>query len=84
MATTVAWVEPEMAPKRVQAAAVVMAMPPRMWPTKASTKSSSRLVEWPVLMMSAARMNMGTESSTWALTPAMSCCTESMMSMEGM
>src|SRR5690625_3822848 len=77
MATTVAWVEPETAPNSVQATAVVMGSPPRIWPTKLPTRSSSRSAVRPLMMMSAARMNMGTATSTLCSTPPIICCTKS-------
>src|SRR5690625_7602762 len=75
MATTVAWVEPETAPNSVQATAVVMGSPPRIWPTKLPTRSSSRSAVRPLMMVSAARMNMGTATSTLCSTPPIICCT---------
>ena len=43
MATTVAWVDPETAPKKVHAAVVVTARPPRVWPKKAMTRLMKRM-----------------------------------------
>ena len=75
IATTVAWVEPETAPKSAQLAAAVTPSPPRTWPTKAITRSISRLAECPLVMMSAARMNIGTAISAEGRMPASICCT---------
>src|SRR5690625_30435 len=77
MATTVAWVEPETAPNSGQATAVVRGSPPRTWPTKLPTRSSRRSAVRPLMMMSAARMNMGTATSTLCSTPPIICCTKS-------
>ena len=74
-ATTVAWVEPETAPNRVQLAAAAMPRPPRTWPTKRITRSISRSAECPLVMMSAAKMNIGTAISEAGRMPASICCT---------
>ncbi len=74
-ATTVAWVEPETAPNIVQAAAVETARPPRIWPTNFMTMSISRSADWPRVMMSAAKMNIGTAISEAGWMPASICCT---------
>ena len=75
MATTVACVEPETAPKSVQAVAVETASPPLRCPTKAITRSTSRPADCPRVMMSAAKMNIGTAISEAGRMPAMSCWT---------
>ncbi len=72
-ATTVAWVEPETAPNRVQEAAVETARPPFTWPMKDITMSISRSADWPRVMMSAARMNIGTAISEAGRMPAIIC-----------
>ena len=72
-ATTVAWVEPETAPNRVQEAAVETARPPLIWPTKLMTMLIRRLADWPRVMMSAARMNMGTAISAVGRMPPIIC-----------
>ncbi len=69
MATTVAWVEPDTAPNTAQPAAVVIGKPPRQWRLKASTRSRRRLAVWPLVRMSAAKMNIGTAASTQLPTP---------------
>ena len=74
-ATTVACVEPETAPNIVQAAAVDTASPPRICPTNAMTMSINREAEWPRVMMSAAKMNIGTAISDAGRIPASICCT---------
>ena len=56
-ATTVAGDEPETAAKNMHASTVVIAMPPRRWPTMAAPKSVSRREIPPRDMMLAARMN---------------------------
>jgi len=75
MATTVACVEPETAPKKVHAAVVVTARPPRVWPKKAMTKSMSRRATCPVEMTSAAKMNIGTATRESGRTPTSICWT---------
>ena len=74
-ATTVACVEPETAPNMVQAPAVAMASPPRRWPTKAMTRSISRFADWPRVMISAAKMNIGTAIRLAGRMPARICWT---------
>jgi len=69
----VAWVEPETAPNSVQLAAVVIARPPRRCPTKRITRSSSRSAAWPLVTMSAAKMNIGTAISATGCTPPIIC-----------
>ena len=69
MATTVAWVEPDTAPNTAQDMAVVMGKPPRRCRVKASTTSSNRLAVWPLVRISAAKINMGTAASTQLPTP---------------
>ena len=75
IATTVAWVEPETAPNMVQAVAVETASPPFRWPTKAITMSMRRPADWPRVMMSAAKMNIGTAISEAGRMPASICWT---------
>ncbi len=75
MATTVAWVDPLRAPKSVQLTAVVIGRPPRTWPTSPITRSRSRSAAWPRVMISAARMNIGTAMSAAGLTPPIICWT---------
>ena len=72
-ATTVAWVEPETAPKSVQEVAVLIASPPLMWPIKAITILISLSADWPRVMMSAARINMGTAMSEAGRMPPIIC-----------
>ncbi len=64
IATTVAWVEPDIAPKIVQVAAVVIAIPPCMCPTNVSTKSNNLFDVCPAHIISAAKINIGTDNKT--------------------
>ena len=73
IATTVAWVEPEMAPNRVHDTAAVTARPPRRWPKKVIARSSRRLAVRPRVTISAARMNIGTVISATGLMPLIIC-----------
>ena len=75
MAATVAWVDPETAPKSVQLALVVMGSPPGRWPTKALIMFISRPADSPDVMMLAERMNIGTHTSAGGVTPVIACCT---------
>ncbi len=75
MATTVAWVEPEIAPNSVHATAAVTARPPRRWPKKVIARSSRRFAVWPRVTMSAAKMNIGTVISATGLMPLTICWT---------
>ena len=59
----------------VQAEAVATASPPLIWPTKLITMSISRPADWPRVMMSAAKMNIGTAISEAGRMPATICCT---------
>ncbi len=70
-----ACVEPDTAPNIVQAAAVETASPPFTWPTKAMTMSISLDADCPRVMMSAAKMNIGTAISDAGRIPARICCT---------
>src|SRR5699024_3314399 len=58
-ATTVAGDDPETAAKNMQASTVVIAIPPRRWPTMAAPKSVRRREIPPRDMMFAARMKNG-------------------------
>ncbi len=72
-ATTVAWVDPDTAPNSVQEAAVLTANPPLIWPMKDITISMRRFADCPRVMMSAARMNIGTAISDAGRMPAIIC-----------
>ncbi|MPN18664.1 hypothetical protein SDC9_166027 [bioreactor metagenome] len=60
MATTVACVEPETAPKRVHAVTVAIGRPPLLCPTIFTTKFSSLSAICPEVIISAAKINIGT------------------------
>src|SRR5210317_687880 len=75
MAATVAWVDPETAPKSVQLALVVMGRPPGRWPTKTFNIRIRRMEDSPEVIMLAERMNMGTHTRAGGVTPVITCCT---------
>ena len=82
MAATVAWVEPETAPKSVQLALVVMGKPPGKWPTKTFSIRINRPADSPEVMMLADRINIGTQTKAGGVTPVMTCCTMVMIILE--
>ena len=59
METTVAGLEPEMAPKNMEPVTVVMASPPRIGPTSSMATRRMRWDRPPVLIRLPARMNSG-------------------------
>ncbi len=73
MAATVAWVEPDTAPNRVQLAPVVMGRPPGMWPVNTRIMLMRRGAASPAVMMLAPRMNIGTAMRAGGVMPVRTC-----------
>ncbi len=71
MAATVAWVDPDTAPKIRQARMVVWARPPVKCPTSVSAKLVNRRDISPCIMRSAAKINRGTATRGKGLIPLM-------------
>ncbi len=69
MAATSAEEEPEIPAKNMLTTVTTCASPPRMWPTRAWAKVTSRSVTFEEAMSSPARMKKGTASRGTALMP---------------
>ena len=75
MAETSATVEPEMPEKMYSATTTAIARPPRIQPTSACARRTSRTAMPPVSISAPARMNSGMASSTKESTAWKVCCT---------
>ena len=70
MATTVAGLDPEIAPKNMHAKIAVRARPPRKWPTRHSARFSTRLDNSPLAAILAVKIKKGMDIIAKLSTPA--------------
>jgi hypothetical protein len=75
IAATVACVEPDTAPNKVQATLVTIGRPPNRCPRKALTIFIILLAACPEVTILAANINMGTQTREAGLIPLSICCT---------